>query len=34
MEDSAISKLLHQMARSACGLPASSDKKRIFSFFG
>jgi pilus assembly protein CpaE len=34
MEDSAISKVLHQMARSACGLPASSDKKRIFSFFG
>jgi Flp pilus assembly CpaE family ATPase len=34
MEDSAISKVLHQMARSACGLPASADKKRIFSFFG
>jgi pilus assembly protein CpaE len=34
MEDSAISKVLHQMARTAAGLPASSDKKRIFSFFG
>jgi pilus assembly protein CpaE len=34
MEDSAISKVLHQMARTAAGLPASSDKKKIFSFFG
>ena len=34
MEDSAISKVLHQMARTAAGMPASSDKKRIFSFFG
>jgi pilus assembly protein CpaE len=34
MEDSAISKILHQMARTAAGLPASSDKKKIFSFFG
>jgi len=34
MEDSPISKVLHQMARSACGLPSSADKKRIFSFFG
>jgi pilus assembly protein CpaE len=34
MEDSSISRVLHQMARTAAGLPASSDKKKIFSFFG
>ena len=33
MEDSPISRVLHQMARAACGLPSSQDKKKIFSFF-
>ena len=34
LQDSPISKVIHQMARSACGLPANSKKKRGFSLFG
>jgi pilus assembly protein CpaE len=34
LEDSPISKVIHQMARTACGLPANPEKKKGFSFFG
>jgi pilus assembly protein CpaE len=34
LQDSPISKVIHQMARSACGLPANSKKKRGFFLFG
>lgn len=34
LEDSPISRAIRQMTRSACGLPASPEKKRRFSLFG
>jgi len=34
LEDSPISRVVRQMARMACGLPASADKKSRFSLFG
>jgi pilus assembly protein CpaE len=34
LEDSPISRVIRQMARAACGLPAVQEKKRAFSFFG
>jgi pilus assembly protein CpaE len=34
MEDSPISRVLRQMARAACGLPAEAEKKKGFSLFG
>jgi pilus assembly protein CpaE len=34
LEDSAISKVIRQMARTACGLPAEAEKKKGFSLFG
>lgn len=33
MEDSPISRVIRQMARTACGLPAVAEKKKGFSFF-
>jgi pilus assembly protein CpaE len=33
-EDSPISRVIRQMARTACGLPATSDKKKKFGLFG
>ena len=34
LEDSAISRVIKQMARAACGLSAVPDKKKRFSLFG
>jgi pilus assembly protein CpaE len=34
LKDSPISKVIHQMARTACGLPANPEKKKGFSLFG
>jgi pilus assembly protein CpaE len=34
MEDSPISQVIRQMARSACGLPDTANKKKKFSLFG
>ncbi len=34
LEDSPISRVVRQMARAACGLPANTDKKSRFSLFG
>ena len=34
LEDSPVSRVIRQMARAACGLPASNDKKKRFSLFG
>lgn len=34
LEDSSISRVIRQMARTACGLPANSEKKKHFSLFG
>jgi Flp pilus assembly CpaE family ATPase len=34
LEDSPISKVIHQIARTACGLSADPEKKKGFSFFG
>lgn len=34
LEDSPISRVIKQMARAACGLPAVQEKKKVFSFFG
>jgi pilus assembly protein CpaE len=34
LEDTPISNAIRQMARTACGLPANSEKKKGFSFFG
>jgi pilus assembly protein CpaE len=34
LEDTPISNVIRQMARTACGLPANPDKKKGFSFFG
>ena len=34
LEDSPISRIVRQMARTACGLPANADKKSRFSLFG
>ena len=34
LEDSPISKVIHQMARTACGLSANPEKKKGFSLFG
>ncbi|MGC9199928.1 MAG: AAA family ATPase [Acidobacteriaceae bacterium] len=34
MEDSAISRVIRQMARTACGLPKNPKKKSAFSLFG
>lgn len=34
LEDSPISKVIRQMARSACGMTAKPEKKKSFSFFG
>jgi pilus assembly protein CpaE len=34
LEDSPISRVVRQMARTACGLPANADKKSRFSLFG
>jgi pilus assembly protein CpaE len=33
LEDSPISRAIHQMARAACGMPEVHEKKRRFSFF-
>ncbi|MGC1298843.1 MAG: AAA family ATPase [Alloacidobacterium sp.] len=33
-EDSPISQVIRQMARTACGLPANTDKKKKFGLFG
>jgi pilus assembly protein CpaE len=33
LQDSPISKMIHQMARTACGLPPTAEKKKGFSFF-
>jgi Flp pilus assembly CpaE family ATPase len=33
LQDSPISRVIHQMARTACGLPAAPEKKKGFSFF-
>ena len=34
LEDSPISKVIREMARTACGLPAQAEKKKGFSLFG
>ena len=34
LEDSPISRVIRQMARTACGMPATADKKKRFSLFG
>ena len=34
MEDSPISRVIRQMARTACGLPANPEKKKRFGLFG
>ncbi|HEV2274064.1 MAG TPA: AAA family ATPase [Acidobacteriaceae bacterium] len=34
LEDSAVSRVIRQMARTACGLPANPDKRKRFSLFG
>lgn len=34
LEDSAISRVIRQMARAACGLPKDREKKKNFSLFG
>ncbi len=34
LEDSPISRVIRQMARSICGLPENAEKKKRFSFFG
>lgn len=34
LEDSTISRVIHQMARTACGLPKKPEKKKSFSLFG
>jgi len=34
LDESAISRTIHQMARIACGLPEHSEKKKGFRFFG
>jgi pilus assembly protein CpaE len=34
LEDSPISKVIRQMARTACGMPAEAEKKKGFSLFG
>ena len=34
LEDSPISRVIRQMARTACGLPPNADKKKRFSLFG
>lgn len=34
LEDSAISRVIRQMARAACGLPKVNEKKKSFSLFG
>jgi pilus assembly protein CpaE len=34
LEDTPISNVIRQMARTACGLPANPDKKKGFSLFG
>ncbi len=34
LEDSAISRVIRQMARTACGLPKDPEKKKHFSLFG
>jgi pilus assembly protein CpaE len=34
LEDSPISRVIRQMARVACGLPANAEKKKRFSLFG
>jgi hypothetical protein len=34
LEDTPISNVIRQMARTACGLPTNPDKKKGFSFFG
>jgi pilus assembly protein CpaE len=34
LEDSQISRVIHQMARVACGLPKNREKKKTFSLFG
>lgn len=34
LEDSPISRVIRQMARTACGLPAKPEKKKAFSLFG
>jgi pilus assembly protein CpaE len=34
LEDSPISKVIRQMTRSACGLPAEAEKKKRFNLFG
>ena len=34
LEDSAISRVIRQMARTACGLPKDREKKKSFSLFG
>ena len=34
LEDSPISRVIRQMARTACGLPAVAEKKKRFSLFG
>lgn len=34
MDDSPVSQVIRQMARTACGLPASPDKKKKFGIFG
>jgi pilus assembly protein CpaE len=34
LEDSPISKVIRQMTRSACGLPAETEKKKRFNLFG
>jgi pilus assembly protein CpaE len=34
LEDSPISRVIRQMARSACGLPANPDKRKRFTLFG
>jgi pilus assembly protein CpaE len=33
MEESPISQVIRQMARTACGLPATTDKKKKFGLF-
>jgi pilus assembly protein CpaE len=33
LQDSPISRVIRQMARTACGLPATPEKKKGFSFF-
>jgi pilus assembly protein CpaE len=34
LEDTPISNMIRQMARTACGLPANPEKKKGFSLFG